>query len=372
MPNWKRRILSIALPSGILCYDSPAVGNAQGTEAGPLKIESRAPTRVDFAGATLDIWPLYLFHEGAVTVNAAISRHASCVIETRTESDPRIQLVSRDTRRKESFASFDALCRAKRYRLPLLAYLVRHFRPACGFILTTDSEAPAGAGIGGSSAMAVAICAALDRLTAAGKSREDWIHISRDIEAIVIRVPTGTQDHYPPAFGGAAAIHLQAGSEFREALPVDLQELERRLVVCYTGKPRQSGINNWEVFKAHINGNRKVSANMERISQIAREVRSAFIQNAWDEAGRLIRLEWEFRRKNLPTISTPRIDKIIAGARRAGALAGKVCGAGGGGCVTLLIEPEARPKVEKAVEAAGGEILPVRVDGQGVQVVVSP
>jgi D-glycero-alpha-D-manno-heptose-7-phosphate kinase len=335
-----------------------------------LRIESRAPTRVDFAGATLDIWPLYLFHEGALTVNAAISRYASCVIETRAEPDRRIRLISRDTRRRESFASLEALDRARRYRLPLLAHLVRHFRPACGFTLTTDSEAPAGAGIGGSSAMAIAICAALDRLTAAGKSREEWIHISRDVEAIVIRVPTGTQDHYPPAYGGAAAVHLPPGGEYREELHVDLAELERRLVVCYTGKPRQSEINNWEVFKEHLNGSRKVFANFERITEIAEQVRAALQKGAWEEMGRLVRQELDFRRRNLPTISTPKIDRIIAGARRAGALAGKVCGAGGGGCVTLLIEPEARHKVEKAVQAAGGQILPVRVDAQGVQVSV--
>jgi len=335
-----------------------------------LRIESRAPTRVDLAGGTLDIWPLYLFHEGAVTVNAAISRYASCRIETRAAGDPRIQLVSRDTRRKESFASLAALDRVRRYRLPLLAHLVRHFRPAAGFTLTTDSEAPAGAGIGGSSAMAVAICAALDKFTGAGKSREDWIHISRDVEAIVIRVPTGTQDHYPPAFGGAAAIHLEPGREYREVLSVDLAELERRLVVCYTGKPRQSGINNWEVFKAHLNGNRKVIGNLERISRIAQQVRAALERGAWEEVGRLVRQEWEFRRRNLPTISTPKIDRIIAGARRAGALAGKVCGAGGGGCLILLIEPDARAQVEKAVRTASGEVLPVRVDNQGVQVTV--
>ncbi len=335
-----------------------------------MRIESRAPTRVDLAGGTLDIWPLYLFHEGAVTVNAAISRYASCRIETRAAGDPRIQLVSRDTRRKESFASLAALDRVRRYRLPLLAHLVRHFRPAAGFTLTTDSEAPAGAGIGGSSAMAVAICAALDKFTGAGKSREDWIHISRDVEAIVIRVPTGTQDHYPPAFGGAAAIHLEPGREYREVLSVDLAELERRLVVCYTGKPRQSGINNWEVFKAHLNGNRKVIGNLERISRIAQQVRAALERGAWEEVGRLVRQEWEFRRRNLPTISTPKIDRIIAGARRAGALAGKVCGAGGGGCLILLIEPDARAQVEKAVRTASGEVLPVRVDNQGVQVTV--
>src|ERR1017187_1013888 len=295
-----------------------------------VRIESKAPTRIDLAGGTLDIWPLYLFHEGAVTVNCAITRYASCVIETAPEKSRRIVLVSRDTKRKETFASLEALGRARRYKLPLLAHLVRVFRPPGGFTLTTDSEAPAGAGIGGSSAMAVAICAALDRLTGAGLRREDWIHISRDVEAVVIRVPTGTQDHYPPAFGGAAAIILAPGGERREALDCDLDDLERRLLLCYTGKPRQSGINNWEVFMRHINGDRRVAQNLEKIAVVARQVRAALERNRWNELGRLVREEWEFRRRNLRTISTPVIDRVIASALRQGALGGKVCGAGGG------------------------------------------
>src|SRR5437016_8137712 len=236
-------------------------------------IESKAPTRVDFAGGTLDIWPLYLFHPSAVTVNAAISLYASCVIVTLPSGDNRIKLISRDIKREEGFASFAALVKAKRYRLPLLAEITKFFHPQGGFTLTTDSEAPAGAGIGGSSAMAVAICAALDRFTGAGKSKVDWIHISRDAEAIVINVPTGTQDHYPPAFGGAAAIELPPGGEHRVELRVDLAELERHLVLCYTGKPRKSAINNWDVFQKHINGNKKVQANLERIAEIAQAMR---------------------------------------------------------------------------------------------------
>jgi D-glycero-alpha-D-manno-heptose-7-phosphate kinase len=318
------------------------------------------------AGGTLDIWPLYLFHEGALTVNCAITRYASCVIEAAPESSARVVLASRDTNRKESFISFEALARARRYKLPLLAHLVRYFRPAGGFTLTTDSEAPAGAGIGGSSAMAVAICAALDRLTGAGLRREDWIHISRDIEAIVIRVPTGTQDHYPPAFGGAAAIALNPGGEQREALGCDLDELERRLVLCYTGRPRQHGINNWEVFKKHIGGDRRVSQNLEKISVIAQAVRAALQLGQWNEVGRLVREEWDFRRRNLRSISTPLIDRVISSTRRHGALAGKVCGAGGGGCVTLVIDPEARLRVETAVVATGAKVLPARIDRHGV------
>lgn len=331
-----------------------------------VRIASRAPTRIDLAGGTLDIWPLYLFHEGSLTVNCAITRYASCVIQTAPQHARRIQLISRDIGRQESFASFEALFQAQRYKLPLLAHLVRVFRPACGFTLTTDSEAPAGAGIGGSSAMAVAICAALDSLTGAELRREDWIHISRDVEAIVIRVPTGTQDHYPPAFGGASAIVLAPGGERREALGCELDELQRRLVLCYTGKPRQHGINNWEVFKRHIDGDRGVSQNLEKISIIARGVRDALEKNDWNEVGRLVREEWDFRRRNLRTISTPVIDRVISCARRQGALAGKVCGAGGGGCVTLVIDPDARAHVESAIVAAGAKLLPVNIDRAGV------
>ena len=334
-----------------------------------MRIHAKAPTRVDLAGGTLDIWPLYLFHPGAVTVNAAISRCATCLIETARPGDAKIRLVSRDTNREESFANLDALASAKRLRLPLLAELVKIFRPQGGFTLTTNSEAPAGAGIGGSSAMAVAICAALDRLTGAGKSKVDWIHISRDAEAMVIRVPTGTQDHYPPAFGGTAAIELLPGGERRVELQVNLGELDRRLVLCYTGQPRQSGINNWEVYRAHVDGKKSVQKNLEKISQVAQEMRGALEKGDWAGAGRLMREEWAFRRRNLPTISTPQIDAIIAGARANGALAGKVCGAGGGGCVVMLIDPGARAAVEKAVAAEGGQLLPARVDHAGVQVI---
>jgi D-glycero-alpha-D-manno-heptose-7-phosphate kinase len=336
-----------------------------------MRIESKAPTRVDFAGATLDIWPLYLFHSGAVTLNAAISRYAHCVIDTQTGGGEGIKLVSLDTNRSEEFASFAELARTKRYRLPLLAEIVKFFHPEAGFTLTTNSEAPAGAGIGGSSAMAVAICAALDRFTGTGRSKVDWIHISRDAEAVVIRVPTGTQDHYPPAFGGAAAIELQPGGERRIELRVDLAELERRIVLCYTGKPRQSGINNWEVYKAHMDGKRAVQKNLERISEVAQQLRGALERANWREAGRLMHEEWVFRKRNLRTISTRTIDRIVEDARRKGALAGKVCGAGGGGCVVLLIDPEAREQVEAAVVEAGGELLPMKIDRFGVQVNVS-
>src|SRR5881227_407311 len=107
-----------------------------------ISCTAEAPCRVDLAGGTLDIWPLYLFHPGSVTVNCAITRHASCVIETAPRNSSRITLISTDTKCRESFASFAELERARTYRLPLLAQLVKIFRPKVGLTLTTNSEAP--------------------------------------------------------------------------------------------------------------------------------------------------------------------------------------------------------------------------------------
>ena len=98
-------------------------------------------------------------------------------------------------------------------------------------------------------------------------------------------------------------------------------------------------------------------------------MRAALEAGDWAEAGRLMHAEWQFRRRNLPTISTKTIDRIIESTRRKGALAGKVCGAGGGGCVVLLIDPDARVRVEEAVVEAGGRLLPMHIDRRGVQVV---
>src|SRR5260370_24552441 len=144
-------------------------------------------------------------------------------------------------------------------------------------------------------------------------------------------VQPATKVKSPPAFGGAAAIDLPPGGEHRVELRVNLDELERRVMVAYTGKPRQHGINNWEVFKAHIGGKRAVQNSLERISEVAQEMRVAMEKPDWQEAGSLMREERSFRKRNLPTISTKTIDRVLAKPRRNGPLAGKVARAVGGG-----------------------------------------
>jgi D-glycero-alpha-D-manno-heptose-7-phosphate kinase len=199
-----------------------------------------APTRIDLAGGTIDIWPLYLFHPGAQTLNAAISLRAHVRLERRT--DDLVALVSEDTARQALLAPGDEL-RTDR-TLPLLGPLAHYFG-ASGLTMTTRGESPAGAGIAGSSALNIAVCGALNEWAGTSHGPETLLEIAKDIEAQVIRVPTGLQDYRPALYGGVAAVELAPGSVRRVGLDVDPAELERRLVLCYTGEPRNSGTNNW-------------------------------------------------------------------------------------------------------------------------------
>jgi len=334
-----------------------------------MRLIAKAPCRVDLAGGTLDIWPLCLYHDNAVTVNFAVDRYTSCVLETRDDS--KVLLHSNDLDGEECFGSIEELAAARSYKLPLPAYLLRFFRPPGGLRLETYSEAPAGAGIAGSSSLIISVNTSLNRLTRAGYGLEKIREISQNIESQIIRVPTGPQDYYPAIYGGVNAVELGPAGIRRQPIAVDHEELNERAVLAYTGVPRKSGINNWEVIKAHINGDRRVHRNFDQIAAIANAMRRALENNAWSEAGRLLREEWAHRRKNVPTITTPLIDRLVTATRKAGALGAKACGAGGGGCVFFLVERGAKQRVAAVIEGEGAKVLPVKVACEGVRVRVA-
>jgi D-glycero-alpha-D-manno-heptose-7-phosphate kinase len=243
---------------------------------------------------------------------------------------------------------------------------LRYFAPETGVDVVTHSEAPAGAGISGSSTLIIALAAALNKLTKAGHKLEKLREIAQNIEAQIIRVPTGCQDYYPAMYGGVSVIELTEAGIVRKPVSVDLEDLNERVVLAYTGEPRNSGINNWEVMKAHIDGDRAVHRNFDRIAEIARGMRQAIEKPDWTEVARLLRQEWAHRRKNAPGITTPLIDRLVDVTRRAGAVGAKVCGAGGGGCVLFLVEHGAKPRVSAVIEREGATVLPVRVAPRGV------
>jgi len=329
------------------------------------QIYAQAPCRADLAGSTLDLWPLYLFHPNSVTVNIAVDIQTTCKITPRKSRA--IHLKSIDTGREDRFASLSELMAARKYQHALAAYIVRFFKPKEGFLLESHSESPAGAGISGSSAMMICTSAALARFTAREVDIEQVRIIAQNIEAQLIRVPTGCQDYYPAMYGGVNAIHLDPDGIHCEPIAIPASEINERFVLFYTGAPRQSGINNWEVFKQHINGDKHVMRNFAEISRIAQHMHRAVQGAKWDDIERLLQEEWKLRRTNAPGITTPLIDKLIAAARKQGARAAKVCGAGGGGCVIAFIEPGTRERVHEAIRKNGGQPLAFQVARHGLR-----
>src|SRR5712692_785667 len=339
-----------------------------GKSAPPLQptITAHAPCRADLAGGTIDLWPLYLFHPGACTLNFAVEILTTCRVTPL--KGRRIELCSIDTHREEAFTNLDELIASRSHRHVLAAYLVRFFAPERGLRVETDSQSPAGAGISGSSALMIATTAALARYTGRDLDPETMRVIAQNVEAQVIRVPTGCQDYYPALYGGVSAIHLDPDGIHHEAVRIAAEELDSRFVLAYTGAPRKSGINNWEVFKSHINGDRKIFRNFERIGAIAKEMHQAISIADWKNVARLLREEWKLRKTNSPRITTPLIEKLIKTATSNGAKAAKVCGAGGGGCVVFLTEPETRERVAEAIRKSGGQVLPASVARDGLTV----
>src|SRR5215212_923495 len=272
-------------------------------------IESSAPPRVDLAGGTIDIWPLYLFHPGASTVNFATSLRASCRIETR--DDGRIVLESRD--RKVSFETeleaIEDLIREE--RLELISKLVHFFKPTTGFHLTAYSEAPAGAGLAGSSALNIACIGALNRLVGNRYQERKLITIAANIETTVIRVPAGFQDYYSALYGGTSCIHFRADGIEREPLQIDVETLERRIAICYTGEPRLSGTNNWEITKNHIDGDPELFQLFEGIRDSSLKIREALLANDWQKVSDTMRRAYPNRKRLAPGVTTPQMETLV-------------------------------------------------------------
>jgi D-glycero-alpha-D-manno-heptose-7-phosphate kinase len=328
-----------------------------------VRIDCSAPTRIDLAGGTYDIWPLYLFHEHAQTINAAISLRAHCTLTSRR--DYRVVLISEDTGEQVDAAEPQDLGVD---RLPLIARLVRHFG-ARGLDVRTRSDSPVGAGIAGSSAMNVAVAAALASWT--GRPLEDnaLLELAMNVEAQVLGVPTGVQDYRPALYGGVSAVMLGVTGVRRVGLTVDLHELGRRVVLAYTGASRQSGINNWEVMTRRIGGDAAVTAAFDGIRDAALGMREALEQSDWPAVATQLTNEWHHRQRLAPGVTTPAIEALFRRARAAGALAGKVCGAGGGGCLFCLVEPECRTPVAAALTAGGATVLPFTFEADGLSLV---
>jgi len=328
-------------------------------------IEASAPTRVDLAGGTIDIPPLFLFHEGAATVNFAVSMRAHCRIETLDDEKIILESVDQKQRVETTVSEIRSLKNEPRLELP--AKLVYFFRPATGFHMTTKLEGPSKAGLAGSSTLNIACIGALNKLVGDRYAPEKFIPIAANVECQVIKVPTGFQDYYSAQYGGVACINFAADGMKREALNVDAAILERRIAICYAGEPHDSGTNNWDITKRHIDGDKEIFEIFEGIRDTSLKMRAALRAGAWDAVGEILSAAHPQRKRLSPNITTPQMDHLIDTALAYGAIAPKVCGAGGGGCIAFFCKEGRKKEVEEILDAEENvEVLDWNLSNDGL------
>jgi D-glycero-alpha-D-manno-heptose-7-phosphate kinase len=331
-----------------------------------MGIRVTTPTRIDLAGGTLDLYPLYLFENGGITLNCAINQY--CVVLLEARDDGKILMKSLDQKIDETHEDLHSL--STDGALSIISRAIRFFQPKTGIQVTTENRVRKGSGLGGSSSLLIGVLGALNEFTGAQYTCAQLIDIAANLEAQCIGVPTGKQDYYAAMFGGVNSLWFETYENKRESLLAadDVRELEARLILSFTGAPRFSGASNWNMLKNYIDRNPLTVTGMKEIKKIAIAMRSSLLDRDWEQFTFLVDREWQRRRMLAEGVSNETVEGIMSAARNAGALANKICGAGGGGCMITCIKPEDRARVEAALTWAGAEVLPFRVVHEGMKI----
>jgi D-glycero-alpha-D-manno-heptose-7-phosphate kinase len=358
--------------------DSPLADPSRNSSMMPERVKASAPTRIDLAGGTIDIWPLYLLHDSPITVNAAIDLMATAIIEA--QAVPGIEMVSVDRGQRFSVDAAEQLPGAIETAPEELEFIVRlaaHFlsarsgaarRGIGGCRITTSCRAPAGSGLGGSSALGIALASALDRYVGGGLSPDQLLFVTRAIETQTLRIPTGEQDYHPALHGGPLTLHYGVEGTRIERLPIEPAAMQERAILIDTGMSRSSGLSNWDMLKRHLDGDQEVRGAMESVNRATHHLRAALLAGDLDAVGEALAAEWRSRKRLSPAVTDRVIDDLIEAGTGAGALAGKVCGAGGGGCVVLWAGAGRRQQVVRELASRGAQILEFRFRTAGVEI----
>lgn len=328
-------------------------------------ISVSAPNRIDFAGGTLDVYPIFLLEEGAVTVNAAISIYSHARLAKRR--DQKFALRSIDQGRRKLFANITALPRRGPFHL--VAEAIRYFSPRAGLTVETENQAPKGSGLGASSALLVSLMKALSLATARPLSRRQILHDASLVEAKVIGIPTGKQDYGSALFGGFRAYQWGMDGQRIKTLRTSKafqRAMEERFLLAFTGVSHFSAESNWQVLRRYVEKDRRTRAAIRRIAQVARRMEKAFEAQDIPAIADLLSEEWFHRKQLALEVTTDRLSAMEEALRAIGIKGFRALGAGGGGCCLVYAEEEQKAQAASTVEKLGGRILPYRFVRDGL------
>lgn len=332
-----------------------------------MKIRSKAPLRLGLAGGGSDVSP-YSDLYGGLVLNATINLSAYCTIEPLSEPVMRVEAADAGIAVQVPLGAASGA--------PLIdgvyARVVRDFGPVpSGFAITTYNDAPAGSGLGTSSTMVVCILKCFAEWMGIPLGDYELARLAYEIERKDLDLSGGKQDQYAAAFGGF---------NFMEFLPSDMvivnplrvkdwivSELEASMVLYFTGRSRSSDAIIREQQQATRSGAAVAVEAMHRIKQSAVDMKLALLSGDMPAFARILGAAWEDKKKMAGAITNPMIQEAFDAALAAGALSGKVSGAGGGGFIMLMVPPEKRMAVIAALQALPGKVVPFQFTHKGAE-----
>jgi D-glycero-alpha-D-manno-heptose-7-phosphate kinase len=327
-----------------------------------------APLRISFAGGGTDVPPYPATHGGAV-LSVTIDRCATADLRPRADGDYHVE--SLDLMARAAFAPHELTFNG---HLDLVKAVLRELaarRPGRGLDLILATDAPPGSGLGSSSALVVAMLAAVGAATGRHWSSSALARMAYQVERVDLKIEGGMQDQYAAAFGGLNFIEFH-GEDRVEVHPlrVDgevMDELERSLLLAWSGQSRTDGGILRRQVDGVLLGSPRSLATLGALKALAETMRDALLGGDLATFAEGLHEGWEQKRRLASGIATPRLDELYAVGRAAGATGGKVLGAGGGGYLLFSSPPRRRDRVAAALEAAGAPCAPVRLDLRGVQ-----
>ncbi len=335
-------------------------------------IRARAPLRLGLAGGGTDVSP-YCDEHGGYVLNATIDRYAYAVIKTLDE--PVVRFVATDQQTEKVKAVDEPLLLNGKLDLHKAVYnhMIQHYNGGkpISMELSTFCDAPVGSGLGSSSTLVVVMIRAFSELLNLPLDDYTIAHLAFKIERVDCGLQGGRQDQYSATFGGFNFMEFYA-DERAVINPLRVKnwiicELEASLLLFYTGVSRESAKIIADQSSNVKSGLVDAVEAMHGIKNEALTMKECILRGDFDGIVASMRKGWESKKRSATTVSNLHIDEIYNAAINAGALAGKVSGAGGGGFMMFFVPPEKRMDVVRALEGFNGQVSNCHFTKHGTQ-----
>ena len=329
-----------------------------------IVIRSKAPLRISFAGGGTDV-PPYSDERGGAVLSSTIDRYAYCTICPRADREMRIR--SLDFAQDESWTANGSMLRYDG-NLDLIKAVLNHFEVAEGFDMFLHCDAPPGSGLGGSSTVMVSLIGAVSEWLNKPLSQYEIARLAYVLEREELGFAGGKQDQYSAVFGGFNFMEFRGSETIVTPLRIRtevLNELHYHMLLCYTGKTRESANIIQDQQRGYRSGQNREA--LDSAKSLVFETKDALMKGEILRIGQLLHESWEQKKRFTSHITNSRIDKIYETARANGAIGGKISGAGGGGFMFFICEYDRKYRVAEELQKLGAEAVNFNFDKHGLQ-----